>query len=374
MLKLFLNYLWLGCCSFGGPAAHIGYFRRVFVEQKAWLNHDQFAANLALCQFLPGPTSSQLGFLIALQRGGIAAAVLAFLGFTLPSLILMYGLAVAHSAPLLNSGLVSGMKLLAVAVVADAIWAMARQFCRRPATLALTVVSAFVLLAQTSPAAQITLLSAAALWGYLTTADIDPERKPLVFSGRYYLIAFFAGLLFCLILAVLGVPSLIAQFYWAGSLVFGGGHVVLPLLQSLVGQSLGNDQFLLGYAAAQALPGPMFSFSAYLGAALRPDAPLLWALAACAAIFLPGFLLLIGIAPLWSQLAIRPRMIAAIAAVNAVAVGMLVAAWVNPVLSAAPHDVFGLSIAVLGFIALRSGRVPVLGVIVLFALLGYLRY
>ncbi|MEX1669041.1 chromate efflux transporter [Zhongshania guokunii] len=372
VFQVFLNFLYLGCISFGGPAAHIGYFRRVFVEQKAWLSEQDFAAHLALSQFLPGPSSSQLGFAIGCQRGGALGGVAAFLGFTLPSFLLMLGLAVWQTNLSHGSwqyGLVSGLKLLALVVVADAVWGMARQFCRQPSTIVISIVSGAILLLAMTPLRQFALLLGAALWMAWRAAPVEVAGKIKLSQAAMVCLASFAGLL---LLSLVYPNTVFGIFYRAGSFVFGGGHVVLPLLESFIGDGLSKDRFLLGYAAAQAVPGPMFSFSSYLGATLRPETASLGAGLATVAVFLPGFLLVGGFNGLWQQLAQHGRVVAAIAGVNAVAVGMLAAAWVNPVLSNAPHDILSLTLALLGFIGLRSQRLPIYWLIPAFTVYGWL--
>lgn len=373
ILQVFLNFLYLGCISFGGPAAHIGYFRRVFVEQKSWLSDQQFASHLALCQFLPGPSSSQLGFAIAYQRGGIASAIAAFLGFTLPSFLLMYALAAWHSQFAVTGwqhGVVSGLKLLAVVVVADAIWTMSKQFCSQRSGQLLAVFSAVVLAFFPFAVLQWSLMVGAALW----MAQRQPQSNPAVIAlpkMTKWLIGLFLALL---LLCFVSPQSVFAIFYRAGSLVFGGGHVVLPLLQNFVDGTLSDDQFLLGYAAAQAMPGPMFSLSSYLGAAMHPEAALTYALIACVGVFLPGFLLVLAFSSSWQELSLQPRLQAAVAGVNAVAVGMLAAAWWNPVLSSAPHDLLAIFTAALGLLVLRSQHVPTALIVLAFAGFGVLVY
>lgn len=374
IFQIFLNFLYLGCISFGGPAAHIGYFRRVFVEQKAWLNEQDFAAHLALSQFLPGPSSSQLGFAIGCQRGGIPGGIAAFLGFTLPSFLLMLGLAIWQTDLNPDSwahGIINGLKLLAVVVVADAIWSMAKQFCRRPSAIVISLLSALVLLMAMTPLRQFALLLCAALW-MAWRAQPSAKLAPISFSQTALIcLGSFGGLL---LLSLVFSGTLFGIFYQAGSFVFGGGHVVLPLLESYVGDDLSKDRFLLGYAAAQAVPGPMFSFASYLGAALRPDVALGGAMLATAAVFLPGFLLVAGVSGVWHQLAQHGRIVAAIAGVNAVAVGMLAAAWVNPVLSNAPKDLLSILLAVAGLLILRSRKLPIIWLITLFAGYGAVRF
>ncbi|GAA4099361.1 chromate efflux transporter [Zhongshania borealis] len=371
--QIFLNFLYLGCISFGGPAAHIGYFRRVFVEQKAWLSEQDFAAHLALSQFLPGPASSQLGFAIGSQRGGIPGGIAAFLGFTLPSFMLMLGLAVWQRELDHDSwayGIITGLKLLAVVVVADAIWSMAKQFCLQPTTIFISLGSALTLALAMSPLHQFALLLGAALWMAWRATPTRLERVKLNRLAWICVISFF-GLL---ALSFVAPISLFGIFYQAGSFVFGGGHVVLPLLESFIGEGLSNDRFLLGYAAAQAVPGPMFSFASYLGAVLRPDIAAGGAVLATFAVFLPGFLLLTAVSGVWRQIALHGRIVAAIAGVNAVAVGMLAAAWVNPVLINAPQDLMSLSLAAGGLLLLRSRKVPIIWLIALFSVYGAMRF
>lgn len=371
--QIFVRFLYLGCVSFGGPAAHIGYFRKEFVEQRRWLDSDQFAANLALCQFLPGPASSQLGFAIGCHRGGLWGGVGAFLGFTLPSFLLMWALASSQQhglGPLLfESGVVEGLKLLAVAVVADAVWTMGQQFCRRRDTAVIAALTALVLYWMTTPLIQLAVLAAAAMLGFLRSEkpDMPAPQVTLPASGKAALLVFALVLL----ASVVAASAVFSQFYQAGALVFGGGHVVLPLLQSFIGGALPADQFLLGYAAAQAVPGPMFTLASYLGAALRPESALIFAAVATAGVFLPGFLLVTALRESWQTLSQRPRIAATVTAVNAAAVGMLVAAWFGPITGHAPAGWWAAGIAVLGFVALRSKRVPVGLLIVGFSLLGW---
>ena len=346
MAAVFWRFLYLGCIAFGGPAAHIAYFRKVFVERLGWLTDRQFAAQLALCQFLPGPASSQLGFAIAHLRGGLPCAMAAFVGFTLPSFLLMLSLALwAQHMPSRGwvTGTIEGMKLLAAVVVLDAVINMAGQFCRSRRQQGIALVSLVLLSLWMAPLLQLALMGLAALLGYAWG------------SGAVEL--------------SLG-SSLYAQFFLVGSLVFGGGHVVLPLLESFLGASIDSETFLLGYAAAQAVPGPMFSLSTYLGAMAVPTAPVLAALLCTLAVFLPGFLLYLGIGGIWQQLAQQARVMSAIAAVNAVAVGVLGAAGIDPVLSHAPRQLDAVFVGVLLFALLRSGRLPIIMLIAVAAGFG----
>lgn len=369
MAAVFLRFLYLGCIAFGGPAAHIAYFRKVFVERLSWLTESQFAAQLALCQFLPGPASSQLGFAIAHLRGGLPCAVAAFVGFTLPSFLLMLSLALwaQHMPPRgWVTGTIEGMKLLAAVVVLDAVINMAGQFCRSRRQQGIAVLSVVLLSLWMAPLLQLALMGLAAVLGFAWgSGAVQLSTQPLV-GRRRYLLAFGALLLLALWLG----SSLYAQFFVVGSMVFGGGHVVLPLLESFLGAAIDSDTFLLGYAAAQAVPGPMFSLSTYLGATAMPATPALAALLCTLAVFLPGFLLYLGIGGMWQQLAQQTRVMSAIAAVNAVAVGMLAAAWIDPVLSHAPRQVDAVFVGILLFALLRSGRLPIIMLIAVAAGFG----
>lgn len=373
MLSVFWQFFMLGWVSFGGPAAHIGYFQRHFVQKLGWLPQDRFAATLALCQFLPGPASSQLGFAIGYQRAGLGGAIAAFLGFTLPSFALMLALALLgqhYADSPVTSAVVSGLKLFALVVVADAVLTMAGQFCRQRLPLTLAVGTAAGLWLWPGLAAQFVALLAAAVVGalWLRRDSGEPGRSPAV---NWPFLLLFAGLFLLLpVLARDGSARLFADFYQAGSLVFGGGHVVLPLLQNLLADSLSSEAFLTGYAAAQAMPGPMFTLATFLGAELLPQSPLLGALIATFGVFLPGFLLLLALLNGWQSLAANPRMAGAIAGVNASVVGLLLAALYQPVFVASVTGAPALAAAALGLLALRVFRCPLLVLIPAFMLLG----
>jgi chromate transporter len=373
--QVFWRFLLLGCVSFGGPAAHIGYFRQLFVQRLQWLGEDSFARLLALCQFLPGPASSQLGFAIGYRRAGLAGAVAAFLGFSLPSLLLMFALAQFGSAategPL--AGVVRGLKLLAVVVVADAVWQMYRSYCCDRVRASIALLSAAVLLGFSGPWTQYAVLLLAAVAGLLLLRDGAAGRAPATPGRRHWWPILLFALLF------LSLPWLASQspewallndFYRAGSLVFGGGHVVLPLLQHSLGASLSDDTFLLGYAAAQAMPGPMFSLSAFLGAELLSQTPLLGSALAVAGIFLPGFLLVLALQDHWQALAGRPGVAGAVGGINAAVVGLLGSALYQPVFLSAVHAPGDMALVVLGLLALGVLRLPVAWLVAVFALLG----
>lgn len=341
-LEVFFTFLWLGCISFGGPAAHIGIFQREFVQRRQWLGNDDFSRLLALVQFLPGPASSQLGFAIGRGRAGLPGAVAAFIGFTLPSAALMLAFALGMLAGLGDqyswlAGIMLGLKWLAVVVVADAVITMNRNFCTDGFTRIIAAAMAALTLATGFMALGGLLLAAVAggLWwkpAQPSTATPATLPKP---NGRSLLwLLPFAALP---LLAVINSPvvDLINGFFYSGTLVFGGGHVVLPLLQQQFEQQLTADALLAGYALAQAMPGPLFTLATYLGAMILPVAPVSGALLATLAVFLPGFLLLLAVQPYWHLLTQYPRIRAAVAAVNAAVVGLLFATFINPVLTSA---------------------------------------
>lgn len=377
VLEVFWRFLWLGCVSFGGPVAHIGYFQQTFVQRLHWLDDAAYARLVALSQFLPGPSSSQVGFAIGYRRAGLPGATAAFVGFTLPSFLLMLGLAVFSvqvAGSELFAGVLRGLKLLAVVVVAEALRSMALSFCRSAVTVTIAILTAVLLLVAASPWLQYAALSLAALAGWVLLprpSDAGPQLPACTGVHGAPLVLFFL-LLVGLPLLGLGAPlwQLFSQFYSSGSMVFGGGHVVLPLLQQHLGEAVSEDRFLLGYAAAQAMPGPMFSLAAFLGAGLLPAAPMCGALLAMAGIFLPGFLLVLALQSAWEGLAARPRVMGLVAGVNAAVVGLLLAAWFNPVLQAAIGGWLDAVFALAGWLLLSRWRPPILALVVGFAVLG----
>ena len=366
--QVFIQFLWLGCISFGGPAAHIGYFQRTFVQRLGWLTQAEFARLLALCQLLPGPASSQLGFAIGRHRAGLGGALSAFVGFTLPSFLLL--LAAAIGIGQLGSNLwldaaLHGLKLLALIVVADAVLTMSRQFCATGMTQGIMVVTAAALWWQPGLLTQLLMLAGAALicarsqrgaGSRPATADLPAAAA----SQPHWPTLLLFGILF-IGLPLLGSPlgQLVADFYRAGSLVFGGGHVVLPLLQESVGHTLNEQQFLTGYSLAQLVPGPMFTLATYLGAQLQPEMPLIGALLATLALFAPGFLLLWAVGPCWQQWLARPRLAGAVTGINAAVVGLLLAALYQPVWQSAVLAPTDLALAAIGFYLLRVVKLPV---------------
>jgi chromate transporter len=371
--------LQLGLTSFGGPIAHIGYFERTYVARRRWLTSEQFGALVALCQILPGPTSSQVGFAIGLHRAGWLGALAAWLGFTLPSAVLMFVCAnlAANLHGTTAAACLHGLQIVAVAVVAQAAWNMARKLCPDAATRVIGLAAACLLLVFGGPAAQIGVLVAGAAAGmaYCRRPILEVENPVLPISSRAAWIALgtFAVLLLGLgVVAVLlprGAVALADIFYRAGALVFGGGHVVLPLLRdAMVPQGwVSDDRFLAGYGLAQALPGPLFTLSAYLGAAndyVRPAA--CGALIGIIFIFLPGLLLTVAGIALWSRASQHATVRNALAGINAAVVGILAAALYAPVWTTAIHGGIDAAIALVGLLLLARYRVPPL-VVVLFS-------
>ncbi|MFB0595152.1 chromate efflux transporter [Aeromonas hydrophila] len=369
MGQVFMQFLWLGCISFGGPAAHIGYFQRTFVERLGWLTQAEFAQLLALCQLLPGPASSQLGFAIGRQRAGLAGALAAFAGFTLPSFLLLLAAAIGLGQLGNNVWLdaaLHGLKLLALVVVADAVLTMSRQFCKTTRNQGIMVATAAALWWQPGLLTQLVMLAGAALLCARVGApqtpgpQSSPAQSIPVHQPHWPTLLLFVLLFVGLPLLGGPIGQLVADFYRAGSLVFGGGHVVLPLLAESVGHSLNQQQFLTGYSLAQLVPGPMFTLATYLGAQLLPASPMGGALLATLALFMPGFLLLWAMGPCWQSWLARPRLAGAVAGINAAVVGLLLAALYQPVWQSAVLAPTDLALAAIGFYLLRVLKLPIL--------------
>jgi chromate transporter len=376
----------LGLTSFGGPVAHLGYFREEFVRRRGWLDDKSYADLVALCQFLPGPASSQVGIAVGLLRGRYAGALAAWIGFTLPSAVAMvlFGYGIDALGDTAGSGWLHGLKVAAVAVVAQAVLGMARTLAPDRARATLAVAAAIIALGAPSSWGQIGAIALGGIVGALLLrggADVAPAALPLSVSralGALLLVAFFA-LLIGLPLLAAAIPSQALKdfdaFYRAGSLVFGGGHVVLPLLQASVVPPgwVGNDAFLAGYGAAQAVPGPLFTFAAYLGTVMEPK-PNGWigASICLVAIFLPSFLLVIGALPFWEELRRRPLAQAALRGVNAAVVGLLLAALYQPVWTVGITSAADFALAVAAFLLLFMWQTPPWLVVILSAAAGAL--
>ena len=383
-LEVFRVFLKLGVSSFGGPIAHIGYYREEFVVRRRWLDEEAFVDLVALCQFLPGPASSQVGFSIGLMRAGYAGAAAAWTGFTLPSAIIMvlfaYG-AGALRGPM-GAGLLHGLKLVAVAIVAQAVWGMARTLCPDRERASIAVLSALVILFSSSSVAQIGAILLGGILGLWLCRGAPPTAKGQIAmavsrrAGLVALTAFFVLLVGLPILQTLQSSPGIAlfdAFYRSGALVFGGGHVVLPLLrEAFVAPGwVSDDAFLAGYGAAQAVPGPLFTFAAYLGAVVKPSPHgIAGAALGLFGIFLPGFLILLGALPFWDSFRTRAEAQAVMRGVNAAVVGLLGAALYNPLWTSSVKSPGDFGVALVGFVLLSVWRAPPLLVVVVSALAG----
>lgn len=375
-LEVFRVALGLGLTSFGGPIAHLGYFERAYVRKRQWLTADEYAGLMALSQLLPGPTSSQVGFLVGLRRAGWPGAWAAWVGFTAPSALLMLGfalLAPTARGPVFDA-IGHGLRLVAVAVVAQAVWSMGRRLCPDRQRAAMALVAAALLLAVGGVWMQAAALALGALaGGLLCRADDLTSSMPRVpITMRTGGIALAAFVILLIALPVVGraephtLLDLAAIFYRAGALVFGGGHVVLPLLRdALVPQGWLTDRtFLTGYGAAQAVPGPLFTFAAYLGAAVAPPGRAsLWSVVALVFLFLPGMLIAIAGLPVWAGLGHHPAARGALAGINAAVVGVLGAALYNPIWVGAIGSGRDVAVAVAGLLLLERWRAPPLLVV-----------
>lgn len=387
MLPVFWAFLKLGCTSFGGPVAHIGYFRAEFVARRAWLTEAVFADLVALCQFMPGPASSQTGMAIGLLRAGPLGMLAAWIGFTLPSALAMAAFAYGVDAmgDLSGAGWLHGLKLVAVAVVAQAVWGMARSLAPDKERATLAVLACLICLAEPSSVGQVAVIALGGAVGVLLLPREASVTLPMGMLGvgiprgvAVMLLAAFFVLLFGLPLLADASGShllkLVDTFYRAGSLVFGGGHVVLPLLQNSVVPPgwVGSDVFLAGYGATQAMPGPIFTFAAFLGAVEGP-APNGWtgALIATLAIFASSFLLVGGLLPFWDTLRRWPNVRAAMRGVNAAVVGVLLAALFNPIWVGSVHSSADFGVGLVAFLLLVFWAYPPWMVVAFGAAMGW---
>lgn len=377
--EVFSAFLKLGLTSFGGPIAHLGYFRDELVTRRGWLSDHAYADLVALCQFLPGPASSQVGFALGMMRAGWLGALAAFTAFTLPSalVLLVFAMTAASISGHIGTGALDGLKIVAVAIVAQAVWGMAKNLCpdRERAAIAVGAVAvlasvpgAFGMVGAILLGALVGLVlghgSGTPVGGHVTT----PVSRGVAAAA---LVAFFGLLLLLpLIAGQSQALAVIDSFYRAGALVFGGGHVVLPLLQAEVVAPgwVTSDQFLAGYGAAQAVPGPLFTFAAYLGAVLGPEPNgVAGAMVALLAVFLPGFLILIGVLPFWDRFRTMARAQSLMQGANAAVVGILGAALYSPVFTSAIGDLRDFTLALVCFVALMAWKAPPWAVVLLAA-------
>ncbi|WP_273524533.1 chromate efflux transporter [Rhodosalinus sediminis] len=368
--EVFAAFLKLGLTSFGGPVAHLGYFRDELVTRRGWLSDRAYADLVALCQFLPGPASSQVGFALGMMRGGWLGGLAAFAAFTAPSALLLLAVALGAGAITgpIGTGALEGLKIVAVAIVAQAVMGMAASLCPDRARASIAVGAVALLAVVPGAAGMVSAIALGMLAGLALGrgTGAPPGGDVAVPVGRgaaLAALAAFAALLVALpLLAGLGQTlALLDAFYRSGALVFGGGHVVLPLLQAetVAPGWVTADAFLAGYGAAQAVPGPLFTFAAYLGAVLEP-APngLAGAALALGALFLPGFLILIGVLPFWDRFRRMARAQSAMQGANAAVVGILGAALYTPVFTSAVGDLRDLALALLCFVLLTQWKAP----------------
>ena len=384
---IFWIFLRLGCASFGGPIAHLGYLRTEFVERRRWLDDRAFADLVAICQFTPGPASSKVGIALGASRAGIPGAISAWLGFTLPSALVLvafgYGLALMGPETL-HAGWLHGLKIAAVAVVTQAVWSMGRQLCADRTRASFAILAALLVLCWHSALSQIAAIIAGAIagWRLLPEAAL-PSSSHLDFriSRR---VAWTAWVLFFTLLAVLPALAhltgnhalgLFDSFYRAGSLVFGGGHVVLPMLRAEVVPTgwVSDDEFLAGYGVAQAVPGPLFTFAAYLGTVAK-GVPSGWTggILTLVAIFLPAFFLALGPLPFWSAWRAHPTIRSCLAGVNAAVVGVLLAALYDPIFTTSVRGRLDFALALAAFGLLFFWRLSPLWVVIFAAAGGEL--
>jgi chromate transporter len=385
-LEVLLAFAKLGISCFGGPIAHIGYFRDEFVLRRRWLDERAFADLVALCQFLPGPASSQVGFSIGLMRGGYLGGLAAWVAFTLPSAILLvlfaYGATALHGA--VGAGLLHGLKLVAVAIVAQAVWGMARTLAPDRERASIAVIAALVILFSSASVAQMGAIALGGVAGFwlCRSGPAAPKDEAHICVPVSRAVGLLCLVLFFLLLATLPVLTALVHsqaialfnaFYRSGALVFGGGHVVLPLLReaTVTPGWVSDDAFLAGYGAAQAVPGPLFTFSAYLGTVMKlsPNG-IAGAAVSLLGIFLPGILILMGTLPFWEAFRRRAWAQAVMRGVNAAVVGLLGAALYDPVWTSAVKGPGDFGVALLGFVLLTVWRVPPLVVVAVSAIGG----
>lgn len=368
MLQLFFIFLKLGLTSFGGPVAHLGFFHHEFVTKKKWLNDSEYAELVALCQLLPGPASSQVGMAIGYYRAGVWGSILTWVAFTLPSalLLVLFATSMNSISNIFGNDWLHGLKIAAVAVVAHAVWEMAKKFCTGTVKILITLLTAISCLTIQNTWIQIFLILIGAAIGilFLKSSKISSfHTRKIAYNKKLSLL-----LLFLFLILLFGLPffsnhfnsidiKLADIFYRVGALVFGGGHVVLPLIQTSLVDSgfITKEVFWAGYGAAQAIPGPLFTISAYLGFMANQ-----WmgATVALLMIFLPSFLLIIGALPFWEKIRLHQNVQTALAGVNAVVVGLLIAAFYNPVWTSAVFDGKDFVVTLILFLLLLFKKIP----------------
>lgn len=370
LFEIFYRFFLLGLVSFGGPMAHIAYFRKAFVDKLKWLEESEFSKIVALSQFLPGPSSSQVGFTIGLKKGGIFGAILAFIAFTLPSFLILYFLwyfGVFQNQNEYVKSIIYALKLFASVVVIDAILGMFKSFCKDKITIFIFVIASVLLIFFSSIFNQILVLFLCAIFGFLFIKNDINTKEKLIYPNFYILTLFLILLFLAFVFEFKSeVLNLFFDFYKSGSLVFGGGHVVLPLLQENLSNKVSNDTFLVAYSLAQTISGPMFTIATYLGADILKESPFLGALIATFGIFFGGFLLILAFYKSFESFSKNAKLLGIITSVNAGVIALLFATLCNTIIPNAVHNLFDTFLVIVGFVAIRYLKINIFYVILLF--------
>jgi chromate transporter len=370
LLEIFYRFFLLGIVSFGGPVAHIAYFRKAFVDKLKWIEESEFSKIVALSQFLPGPSSSQVGFAIGLKKGGIVGAILAFIAFTLPSFLILYFLwylGVFQNQNEYIKSIIYALKLFAVVVVMDAVFGMFRSFCKDSVTIFIFTISSFLLIFFSFIFNQIVVLVLCGIFGFLFIKNEIKTQERIIYPN-FYILAIFTVLLYLAFAFEFKseVLNLFFDFYKSGSLVFGGGHVVLPLLQENLQSQVSNETFLVAYSLAQTIPGPMFTIATYLGADILKETPLLGATIATFGIFLGGFLLILAFYKSFESFSKNIKLLGIITSINACVVALLFSTLCNTIIPNAVHNIFDTFLVIVGFVAIRYFKINIFYIILLF--------
>ena len=365
-LEIFYRFLLLGFVSFGGPVAHIAYFRKAFVDRLKWLDDESYSKIVALSQFLPGPSSSQVGFTIGLKRGGVLGAILAFIGFTLPSFLMLYFLyiyGIFQSENEYIKAVIYALKLFAVVVVLDAILGMFKTFCKDRITIFIFAFSSILLVFFN----QIVVLILSGIIGFMFIKSESKISQKIKLPNLYILFLFLALLFLAFAFEYKNeLLNLFFDFYKSGSLVFGVGHVVLPLLQENLGTKVSNDSFLIAYSLAQTVPGPMFTIATYLGADILKESPILGAVTATIGIFLGGFLLILCFYKSFESFSKNEKLLGIIAGMNASVVALLFATLINTIIPNSVYNLFDALLVLIGFVLIRFLKLNIFYIILIF--------
>lgn len=378
LIDIFYRFFILGLVSFGGPIAHIAYFKKTFVDKLKWLDDESYSKIVALSQFLPGPSSSQVGFTIGLKRGGIFGGILAFIAFTLPSFLFLYFLwyfgVFQNDNSYINS-VIYALKLFAVVVVLDATFGMFKSFCKDKNTIAIFIFASILLILFSSIFNQIFVLILCAILGFLFIKTENKNKEKIILPN-FLILGIFLVLLFLAFSFEFKneFVNLFFDFYKSGSLVFGGGHVVLPLLQESLGNQVFNDTFLIAYSLAQTVSGPMFTIATYLGADIIKDSPFIGALVATFGIFLGGFLLILAFYKSFESFSKNEKLSRIITAINSGVVALLFATLVNTIIPAAIYSVFDVVLVIVGFVLIRYFKINIFYIILGFILIFLIKY